>query len=187
MELFCNSSIFLNFVREYSYEIQKTIIICSACVLLLAVWAWLTWPISVSDGLKNRQLVGVSISYDIITPGVTGRDTSSKIYTNDLTKMQKVFELMNQFPINKKLLRSYPFHFVNQYMMRIMLSYKTKDKKDGVLTYLIDSDGSIMIADSGQQFHDYGTGRFGSKKCREYYQKVKTLFDQEESDPSWEK
>ena len=169
---------------------KKTIILCSAFLLLLALWAWFTRPISASDGLKDRKLVQVSVAYYTITPGATGGDSLDAIYTHDPSKMQKVVSLMDQFPCNKKLLNrspNDPSHFVVAHMMQVGLYYQTKDKKDAILNYLIESDGYIMIADWGQQFHDYGAGRFGSKKGKEYYQKMMALFDQGKSDPSWEK
>lgn len=144
-------------------------------------------PVSVSDRLKDRQLVQIPVSYDIITPGVTRGDTSSAIYTLDSNKMQKVIALMNRFPCNEKLFNRYPVYSEDQNIMQVRLSYETKDKKDGVLSYMIYSDGRIMIADWEQQFHDYGVGRFGAQKGTEYYNQLKVLFNQEESDSAWKK
>jgi hypothetical protein len=166
-------------------SLKKKILIGSVCFLLLALWVWFTRPISVSDRLKDRQLVQVSVSYDIITPGVTGKDTSSAISTLDPDVMREVTALMDQFPCNEKLANRYPVYTEDQNIMQVRLSYKTKDKKDGVLSYLIYSDGRIMIADWKQKFHDYGVGRFGAQKGTEYYRKMKAVFDQKKSDPAW--
>ena len=71
---------------------------------------------------------------------------------------------MKKFPCSKKLFdRSAPYSAIT-HTIEIRLYYQTKDKRNGVLSFSIGNDGRIRIADWGQKYHDYGIGRFGTKK-----------------------
>lgn len=166
---------------------HKKIVIATATAILLISLLLLFWfkePISVSSKLKNVKLFHTSISYVIKTPGVGS--TSETIETNDSGKMQTVVSIMDQYPCSRKLFESsFGSNFKVANSIEVSLSYQTQDKKEGMFTYLIDSDGQIQISDWGKQYQSYETEWFSNNKGKEYYQKMKEFFDRKKSNKDW--
>ncbi len=163
-------------------------VIACIVVLIFAIWLWISRPVDVNSVIKNQEVIGMTIAHSLIKPGANGGTFSQTIYTQNSTEIKKVLDIMNQYPDNKNIFYSQltdPSHYQDSDMMSILLEYKKPDGNKSVYTYQVFSDGHIE--NIGESIYFSSVGRFGDNKTKEYYNKIKEVFDLKNNNENWSK
>lgn len=155
--------------------------------VIIALWVWFTWPITVGKAIQGREPTNLQISYQSATKdGVT----ATTIQTENADEMKKAINKLNQYPYSRRLFADSPSkqsRYSDRNTIWISLEYENESDKLEIYTVLIHEDGSMQTADSGEALRYAGMGRFGTQKTKAAYADLKAVFAQLENSPTWER